>query len=128
MNKPISILLVEDNPADAILIRRLVRTAAPDFRVTHVATLADSIAQLQANEADVILLDLGLPDSEGMETLARTRAQVPNTPIIVITGTGETELGVKARLGGAQDFYAKEFLDSDLLIRAILRVINSRPI
>jgi CheY-like chemotaxis protein len=122
VHQPISVLLVEDNPGDSTVIRGLLQTAGTDLAVTHVTTLSNALERLKNSHVDVILLDLGLPDSWGLETLARIRTQGPGVPVIVITGADEKELAIRARLQGAQDFYAKEYLDKDLLIRAIQRV------
>lgn len=121
VDKPITVLLVEDNPGDANLIRRMLRTIDEHFRVTHVTKLSEALEQLEKDGIDVVLLDLGLPDSSGLETLARARAQAPDVPIIVITGLSERETAVQALSQGAQDFVAKERLDVHLLARAILR-------
>ncbi|HUS11026.1 MAG TPA: response regulator [Pyrinomonadaceae bacterium] len=122
-NKAITVLLVEDNPGDAIIIGALLRTKEELFRVTHVSTLASALERLRTHEVDVILLDLRLADSTGLETLTRIRAEVPTTPIIIISGATDKEIAVRALLQGAQNFLPKEFLDEHQLIRAIERVI-----
>jgi CheY-like chemotaxis protein len=126
LDQPIKVLLVEDNPGDAKLIGGLLQTSNNAFQVTHVTKLSETLDRLKNSHVDVVLLDLGLPDSRGLETLVHTRAQAPNVPVIVITGFDERELGVRARLQGAQDFYGKEYLDRDLLVRAIQRVTAAR--
>ena len=124
-DKPITVLLVEDNPGDASLIRRMLSTINGHFQVIHVTKLSEGLEQLQKGDVDLVLLDLGLPDSSGLETLTRTRAQAPHVPIIVITGMAERETAVKALNQGAQDFIAKERVDVHLLIQAVLRLVGS---
>ncbi len=123
-DKPIEALLVEDNPGDAVLIRRMLRREEQHFHVTHVTLLSKGLERLQEGGIDVVLLDLGLPDSSGLETLVRTRAQAPHIPIIVITGLSERETAVLALNKGAQDFIAKERVDANSLAQAILRSIS----
>ncbi|OFV94251.1 MAG: hypothetical protein A3F68_08585 [Acidobacteria bacterium RIFCSPLOWO2_12_FULL_54_10] len=120
-DKPITVLLVEDNPGDASLIRRMLSTINGHFTVRHVTMLSDGLDLLRQGGIDVVLLDLGLPDSAGLETLARTRAQAPHVPIIVITGLSDRDMAVQALSQGAQDFIAKERVDVHLLARAIFR-------
>jgi len=124
-DKLITVLLVEDNPGDASLIRRMLSEISGHFQVTHVTKLSEGLEQLRKEKEDVdlVLLDLGLPDSSGLETLTRTRAQAPHVPIIVITGMSERETAVKALGQGAQDFIAKERVDVHLLTQAVLRCV-----
>ena len=120
-NRPIGVLLVEDNPGDAILIRRMLSGMKGEFDVMHVSSLLEALQCLQKESFDVILLDLGLPDSAGLDTLTRVRGQVPNVTIIVTTGLSEREIAVLALSGGAQDFFAKERIDARSLSRSIFR-------
>ena len=122
-----NLLLVEDNPGDASLIRRMLSTIKGQFRVTHVTKLSEGLELLQKGGVDAVLLDLGLPDSSGVETLARIRAGDPHVPIIVITGLSEKETTVLVLNQGAQGIIAKESLDADLLAQAILREIGRTP-
>jgi DNA-binding response OmpR family regulator len=118
---PITVLVVEDSPGDAILVRRKLAT----FHVTQVTSLSEALQALDKATFGIILLDLNLPDSMGVETIARMRAKVPAVPIIVITGLLEVDLAVKALSAGAQDFYTKENLDEHLLSRSIHRIIQA---
>jgi CheY-like chemotaxis protein len=117
-------MLVEDNPGDASLMRRLVASIPGKFLITHVANLTDALEILGRKSTDVLLLDLGLPDSVGLETLSRVRDSAPNVPVIVITGLSEREIAVQALGLGAQDFIAKERVDVRLLEKAILRAVR----
>src|SRR4051812_37186657 len=79
----INVLLVEDNPSDALLVREeLAGAPGVRFVVTHVVQLKDALQRLKAGRFDVILSDLSLPDSEGMETFERLHQAVPGMPVI----------------------------------------------
>ena len=93
---PITVLLVEDNPGDASLIHHMLSKIESQFLVTHVTRLQDAVEQLSRRSTDVMLLDLGLPDSFGLQTLERARSSAPNVPIIVITGISERDMAVEA--------------------------------
>ena len=125
-DKPITVLLVEDNPGDASLILRMLSTINGHFLVSHVTKLSEGLEQLQKGGMDLVLLDLGLPDSSGLETLTRTRARDPQVPIIIITGLADREMAVDALNQGAQDFIAKERVDVHLLARAIFRWVGKK--
>ena len=125
-DKPITVLLVEDNPGDASLILRMLSTINGHFNAIHVTKLSEGLERLQKGDIDLVLLDLGLPDSSGLETLTRARARDPQVPIIVITGLSEREMAVEALHQGAQDFIAKERVDVHLLARAIFRWIGKK--
>ena len=109
------ILLVEDNPADANLVRHLL----VDAHIVHVATLGAARKALQREAFGVVLLDLGLPDARGMESLDAITAEHAGTPIIVLTGLDDADLGDRAIARGAQDYLPKGMIDSDRLARAI---------
>src|SRR5687767_1203331 len=102
--RPTAVLLVEDNPGDAFLIRRML----PEFDVLHVSTLGEALQYLEKDTFDLVLLDLGLPDAGGLETLTRLRAKFSAVPVIITTGLSDTDLAVRALNSGAQDFFAKE--------------------
>src|SRR6185312_1452736 len=108
MTDPIRILLVEDNPGDAVLLREMLRDAGADrFSLTHVGRLDEAIQRLAVAPFDVILLDLSLPDAHGMETLSRCRVHASATAIVVLTGTNDESLALRAVQEGAQDYLVK---------------------
>jgi len=120
MVEDIHILLVEDNPGDARLIQEMLTEGSADqVTIDHVATLAEAIQCAEENEYDCILLDLSLPDSHGIDTVMKMEAEDPNTPIVVLTGNVDDELGVEAVQSGAQDYLPKSDVDSRLLVRSI---------
>src|SRR5712671_628737 len=116
---PIRVLLIEDNPGDARLVREALADArGVHFDVTHTATLADGIAELRRPNTDVVLLDLSLPDGEGLPSIARLRPVAPNAPILILTGLEDEELALEAVRGGAQDYLVKG-IDGGSLARGI---------
>jgi diguanylate cyclase (GGDEF)-like protein len=113
-------LLVEDNPGDARLIRELLaeEPAAP-FRIVCVDRLLRGLELLSAEKIAVLLLDLSLPDSHGLETFAKVYAHSPKVPIIVLTGNDDHALALLAVKAGAQDYLYKGKLDRELLVRSM---------
>lgn len=110
------VLLIEDNEADRRLVEELL-AAAPGglFGVEAVATLSAGIEAGQASTPDAILLDLGLPDAEGMEALRQVHFAVPDVPIVVLTGLDDEQLGLAALQEGAQDYLLKVGLTAQSL-------------
>lgn len=118
--EPTRILLVEDNPGDARLIRETLREAESfPFELALADRLAAAEVRLAAEPFDVVLLDLSLPDAHGLETVRRTLAAAPEAPIVVLTGLDDETLAVNAVQAGAQDYLVKGRLDGTLLARAI---------
>lgn len=115
-SQPIRILLVEDSPSDAALVRELF-SGVPDlvFEIEQVQRLSDALSRLEQQAFDVVLLDLGLPDSDGVDTFARLHRQAPDVPILVLTSLEDEATGLKAIRSGAQDFIGKKHLQSALL-------------
>lgn len=120
-----NVLLVEDNPGDARLIREsLARSNAEPFDLETADRLATALRRLSTGGIDAILLDLTLPDSKGQDTFDRAKAQAPAVPIIVLTGIGDEAMALKMVREGAQDFVAKIDLNGTLLSRAIRYAIE----
>ena len=120
MTAPIAVLLVEDDPDEA----RLVAEALTDdtdntCTVRVVANLAAALDALRAGAIDVVLLDLGLSDSQGAATFDAVHRQAPDVPIIVITGHGNADLGLRLVRRGAQDFLVKGSVDGGATMRSI---------
>ncbi len=129
---PLDVLLVEDSPAHAGLIKEVLagppgRLAAPTaFRVTHVPHLAAALARLDQAGADVALLDLSLPDSEGLETVRCLQSHAPELPIVVLTALDDEALAAQAVREGAQDYLVKGELPLELLTRALRYAIERK--
>ena len=118
--KPIRVLLVEDNPGDARLIREMLAGAeAQVFSVEWVSRLADGLEKLSQDQIDVVLLDLGLPDSQGLETFIKAHDHAPQVPFLVLTGLADETLALTAVRKGAQDYLFKDETHPNLLLRAI---------
>jgi PAS domain S-box-containing protein len=116
----IRVLLVEDNPGDARLIREMLRQ--PDdirFHLDIRDSLEDGLRHLQQQTADVVLLDLSLPDSSGLEGIGRLHTSFPALPVVVLTGFDDRTLGLQALQAGAQDYLIKGTVDGNLLQRAL---------
>ena len=123
-SQKIRTLLVEDNPGDARLIRELLSAKRNSYQISHVSRLEDAIARLPNDRMDVILLDLTLPDSTGLETVFRMREAARDVPIVVLTGLDDETLAVKAVQEGAQDYLEKDQLGSQLLERTVRHAIE----
>jgi two-component system, cell cycle sensor histidine kinase and response regulator CckA len=120
MHETITVLLVEDNPGDARLMREAVREAeGSHIHLVHVDTLGKALARLDQDRFDVVMLDLSLPDAEGLTTLVRTHAHAPSVPIVVLTGLDDEGLAVRAVREGAQDYLVKGQVTGQLLVRAM---------
>lgn len=114
------LLLVEDQDVDAEVVR-LVLGRSKDFRVSteRVTTLSEALAAVHDRQYDVVVLDLGLPDSSGVESVRKLCAAAPATPIVVFTGLDDDDLALAAIQCGAQEFLSKEHLMGHLLVRVI---------
>ncbi len=115
-----NVLLIEDNPGDARLIREMI-AEDPDapFDLRCAERLAQGLEQLSNGETGLVLLDLSLPDSFGLETFAKVYAHAPTVPIIVLTGNDDQTVALSAVKGGAQDYLIKGRLDRELLLRSM---------
>lgn len=123
----VRILLVEDNPADARLIREYFSESSDtSFVISAGDSIAAAIDLLSQETFDVILLDLSLPDSHGLETLHQMHAHSSELPIIVLTGLDDDELALSAMRHGAQDYLLKGKFDFHLLNRAIRYTIERK--
>ncbi|MDA0989658.1 MAG: response regulator [Verrucomicrobia bacterium] len=120
LEKPLSVLLIEDNPADARLLRETLRDATVGaVDLDWITTLADAQQKIQTTSFDAILLDLSLPDSQGLNTLLAMCEIAADTPIIVLTGLSDQSMAIRALREGAQDYILKGSADAELLWRSI---------
>jgi PAS domain S-box-containing protein len=122
---PTPLLLVEDNPADADRLREMLEEAnEQQWQITQAKSLRIALDSLQNASFDVILLNLTLPDSKGLNTLAQMREAAPELPIVVLTGTDDQELALQAVARGAQDYLVKGKMTSEVLVRVIRYAIE----
>lgn len=123
--KHLAILLIEDDPTFASALQALLkRKSIFSFDCSHATTLEDTNAIINQKQFDVILLDLTLPDSKGIETLNAVRRRGYACPVIILTGQDEEDLGIQAMKAGAQDYLIKGEIDGRLLSRAITHAIE----
>jgi PAS domain S-box-containing protein len=121
----IHVLLVEDNPGDARLVRAMLQDASDNvmststFNLVHTGQLQETLDLLRETAFDVILLDLGLPDSQGIETLYRIKDAVPNVPVVIMSGLSDGAVALEAVRQGVQDYLVKGHIDEYSLSRAI---------
>jgi light-regulated signal transduction histidine kinase (bacteriophytochrome) len=121
----ISVLLIEDDSSDAYLLQEvLAGVPGASFDFTWVGRLAAGLKSMAETDFDVVLLDLSLPDSHGLETFYQVQAQTPKVPVVVLTGFDDAAVAIQAMQAGAQDFLNKGALDGNMLTRAIRYAIE----
>jgi DNA-binding NarL/FixJ family response regulator len=119
------VLLVEDNPGDLRLTAEALReSASVEFRLTSRALVGEAIEQLETVPFDAVLLDLSLPDSQGLSTVTRLLGAAPEIPIVVLTGVNDEELGSQAIAAGVQEFLVKGRVDAETLRRTLRYAIE----
>lgn len=124
---PIRLLLVEDGAPDALLLKYMLADVVEEsFDVTHVERMADAVNRLATACFDAILLDLSLPDSRGVDTVARINAVAPHVPIVVMTGLDDKNTAMEAVRVGAQDFLIKGHSGGWLVARSIRYAIERK--
>lgn len=122
---PINVLLVEDNPGDVALLKIMLSEECEGGIVIEATSrVSDAVERLDRGGFDVVLLDLTLPDAQGIEALVRLQSHAVRVPIIVQTGLDDDDLAVKAMQLGAQDYIAKGKPDGRLLMRRIRQAIE----
>ncbi|MBN1868712.1 response regulator [Candidatus Sumerlaeota bacterium] len=125
----IRLLVVEDNPADRRLISEILKDSVdPLFEVVGVGLLADGLKRLREEAFDIVLLDLDLPDSRGLEGLERIVGAAPAVPVVVLTGVDDENLGVQAMQREAADYLTKGKIDLDVLVRSVKYSIERKRI
>ncbi len=123
--KTVHVLVVEDNTADAILLRQMFhKESTRSFDLVHLKTMSAAVEHLQKGEVDIVLLDLGLPDGHGLDTIRRVKAVAPEVPVIVLTGLDDETLAAKALKEGAQDYLIKGQIENRALPRALRHAIE----
>jgi two-component system, cell cycle response regulator len=115
-----NVLLVEDNPADALFVRdALARGFGPAIELTDAVRLEDALGALERRPFDVVLLDLGLPDSRGLPTFSVLHARFRLVPVVVVSALADETTMIDAVKLGAQDYLVKGRFDAELLVRVI---------
>ncbi len=126
---PTKILLVEDNPGDARLFREaLGDIPESEFELTHCESATQALEFLGKDKPEVILSDLGLPDSQGLEAVKRIHAAAPDVPLVVLTALDDENLAVEALQTGAQDYLVKGRIDGGTLWRALRYAIERQRV
>lgn len=119
MTAPIEILVVEDNDSDAFILRRALSSHESDFKLHRTTRCSDALDILHHRSFDIILLDLSLPDSHGLETVRSIVKAQSGVPVIVLTGHDNDAAGLEAVKAGAQDYLIKNSIDSGEIVRSI---------
>ncbi|MGN6699143.1 MAG: ATP-binding protein [Thermomicrobiales bacterium] len=129
MDVPLHVLLIEDNPGDARLVQVLLSEApSAAIHLEHADRLATGLNRLATISPDAVLLDLTLPDSQGLDTFDRVQAAAPELPVIVLSGLADEQTAVQAVAAGAQDYLVKGQVDGPTLARALRYAIERRRI
>ncbi len=115
----LNILLVEDNPGDTRLVRELIQDSGLQPSLRQEQRLGDALRGIADDTPDLVLLDLSLPDSSGLDTIRRVREAAPDLPIVVLTGLTDQSVALQAVQAGAQDYLLKNELSPELLGRAV---------
>src|SRR5579872_3735895 len=121
------LLLVEDNPGDARLLREMFKQQGlPRTELIHVGCMREAEKYLAQHTPDIILLDLGLPDAQGLQAVRRVRAAAPHIPLVVLTGLDDESQAEEALQEGAQDHLIKGQVDARGLLRALRYAIERK--
>ena len=124
-SRALKVLLVEDNAGDARLLREMFTTERPgSIELTHLMRLGEALVHLAKGGVDIVLLDMGLPDGHGLDTVRRARAVAPDVPLIVLTGLDDEALAAEAMKEGAQDYLIKGQIENRALPRALRHAIE----
>jgi len=126
-DRPTTVLLIEDNPGDARLIREMLSEGGGDrFELKRATHLSAGLKRLVNYDIGLVLLDLGLPDSQGFDTFVKIYTQAPRVPIVVLSGLADEQLAIKTVQEGAQDYLVKGHVDSHALVRTICYAIERK--
>jgi signal transduction histidine kinase len=114
------VLLIEDNPGDVILISRMLASAKRRrFKFESRGALASGLERLKKGDVDLVLLDLSLPDSQGIDSFLKAHKEAPGIPVVILTGLEDEEAALSAVRQGAQDYLVKGQVDGNLLLHAL---------
>ena len=122
-------LLIEDNPGDARLIREMLQEhGSQKIELKHVECMGDGEKHLAENSTDVILLDLGLPDAQGLEAVRRAHIAARGVPLVVLSGLDDESMAIQAMQEGAQDYLIKGQIERRELVRALRYAVERKSI
>src|SRR5271157_3007270 len=127
-HEPARVLLIEDNPGDADLVRLRLVEGKSDVQVNCVPRLSDALACLDAETPSLVLLDLNLPDSHGADTFRRILQKAPNVPVVILSGQDDEALAIKAVHMGVQDYLVKGDITSKQLERALRYAVERQAL
>ena len=116
------VLLIEDNPGDADLVRLRLVESQSDVQVNCVTRLSDALACLEVETPSLVLLDLDLPDSHGAESFRRIMRKAPNVPVVILSGQDDEALAIKAVHMGVQDYLIKGDITSKHLELSLIHI------
>ena len=123
--KTLQVLLVEDNAGDVRLLREMFgKERADSFELTHFLRMSEAEVHLAKGGTDIVLLDMGLPDGHGLDTVRRAHRVAPDVPMIVLTGLDDEALAAEAMKEGAQDYLIKGQIENRALPRALRHAIE----
>jgi signal transduction histidine kinase len=127
MTQTLQVLLVEDNPGDARLLDEILKDS-PSIKVelTHLGCMKDALTHLATNVANIVLLDLGLPDASGIAAVRELHAVAPRIPLVVLTGLDDEAVASQALQEGAQDYLVKGQIHAQTLFRALRHAIERK--
>jgi signal transduction histidine kinase/DNA-binding response OmpR family regulator len=124
----LNILYIEDNQADVRILKEYLLTSGNDIQVIDSPTLSHAIKQLRSQKFDAILADMGLPDSNGLETLQEIMKLDLKAPVIIMTGLDDEEMALQALKEGAADYLVKNRLNSENILRTIRYSIERKKL
>jgi signal transduction histidine kinase len=125
----LKILLIEDNLAEARFLQEILKESKlKPFNLVHVKRLGEALDQLDRDFFDAVLLDLTLPDSQGLVSLARLNDRAPSLPIVVLTNTNDAQLALEAVRQGAQDYLVKRQVNVEVLVRSLCYAIERKQV
>ena len=122
---PLKLLLVDDNPTDVLMVREaLAESTTAQFELAHVERLSVAVQRLRKEDVDVVLLDLSLPDSQGLDTFIRIHAHAAEVPVVILADEDDQEVALRAVREGAQDYLVTGQVESSLLVRTIRHAVE----
>ncbi len=129
MSEILRILVVEDNSADTDFIQEmLLAGGSVSFQAESVVRLSEALTRLESKDIDLVLLDLGLPDSQGLQTFHKLQEAAPGVPVVVLTGTNDNETAVRAVRDGAQDYLVKGQIQGHMLVLAARYALERKKV